>query len=340
MIEIDGSAGEGGGQVLRTSLALSILTGKPFKLLNIRANRAKPGLQPQHLMCVKAAGAICGANYKGAAVGSSTLFFEPGPVKSGDYHFAIGTAGATALVLHTVYLPLALRGAAPSRVEVIGGTHNPFAPCHHFNAVTWGGYLAKLGIVIEQQMIRPGFYPRGGGEIRATIHPCSKMHGLTLTERPDLTTAGGFSAVANLPASIAERQARRIATMLKREKIESHIPIEEWDGSLGPCTVAAVIFRQAPVPTLFFGLGERGKSAESVADEALDEALRYRESGAPVDEHSADQLLLPLAFSPDRSEYRVSRISRHLTTNIETVLRFVDRRITVADDRVVIEAEC
>jgi RNA 3'-terminal phosphate cyclase (ATP) len=337
MIEIDGSSGEGGGQILRTSLALSILTGRPFKLLNIRANRAKPGLQPQHLMCVKAAGAICGATYKGAAVGSSTLYFEPGEVKSGDYAFAIGTAGATALVLHTVYLPLALRGTAPSRVTISGGTHNPHAPCHHFNAVTWGGYLAKLGIAIEQDMVRPGFYPRGGGEIRAAIQPCARVSGLTLIERPELTTAGGFSAVANLPATIAKRQAQRISTMLKREKIESHIPIEEWEGSLGAGTVAAVIFRQAPVPALFFGLGERGKSAESVADDALDEALRFRESGAPVDEHSADQLLLPLAFSPDRSEYRVSRVSRHLTTNIETVRTFVDRTIRLDEDRVVIE---
>lgn len=337
MIEIDGGAGEGGGQILRTSLALSILTGRPFKLVNIRANRAKPGLQPQHLMCVKAAGAICGAIYKGAAVGSSTLFFEPGEVKSGNYTFAIGTAGATALVLHTVYLPLALRGAATSHVEVTGGTHNPHAPCHHFNAVTWGGHLSKLGIVIGQEMIRPGFYPRGGGGIRAAIHPCSRVHGLTLTECPELTTAGGFSAVANLPATIAKRQAQRLSTRLKREKVESHIPIEEWEGSLGAGSVAAVIFRQAPVPTLFFGLGERGKPAESVADDALDEALRFRESGAPVDEHSADQLLLPLAFSPDRSEYRVSRVSRHLTTNIETVKRFVDRSIAVVEDRVIIE---
>ena len=336
MIEIDGSAGEGGGQILRTSLALSILTGKPFKLLNIRANRSKPGLQPQHLMCVKAAGGICGAVYKGAAVGSTTLFFEPSEVRSGDYTFTIGTAGATGLVLHTVYLPLALRGTAPSTVTITGGTHNPFAPCHHFNAITWGGYLSKLGIRIEQEMVRPGFYPRGGGEVRAVIHPCDRVAGLTLTERPELTTAGGFSAVASLPATIAKRQAQRIATMLKREKIESHIPIEEWEGSLGPGTVAAVIFRQAPVPTLFFGLGERGKSAESVADDALDEALRYRESDAPVDPHSADQLLLPLAFSPDRSEYRVSKVTRHLTTNIDTVKLFVERNIAINEDRVTI----
>src|SRR5690242_6137864 len=157
MIEVDGSEGEGGGQILRSALALSILTGRPFRLVNIRANRAKPGLQPQHLMCVRATGTICGATYKGATVGSSTLYFEPGAVKSGTYTFTIGTAGATALVLHTVYLPLALRGTAPSTVTITGGTHNTHAPCFHFNAITWGGYLKRMGIEVEQEMIRPGF---------------------------------------------------------------------------------------------------------------------------------------------------------------------------------------
>jgi RNA 3'-terminal phosphate cyclase (ATP) len=329
LVELDGSEGEGGGQILRSSLALSVLTGRPFKLVNIRANRAKPGLQPQHLMCVKAAGAICGANYKGAAVGSSVLYFEPGEVRSGEYTFTIGTAGATSLVLHTVYLPLVLRGASPSVVRITGGTHNPHAPCHHFNATTWGGYLQWIGITIEQEMVRPGFYPRGGGEICAYIHTCSRINGLTLSTCPELTTAGGFSAVAMLPEKIARRQAERIASRLKREKIETHIPIEDWEGSLGAGTVAAVIFRQAPVPTLFFGLGERGKTAESVADDAVDEAIRFREARAPVDPHSADQLLLPLVFSPDASEYCTSQVTRHLTTNLATVRKFVEREITI-----------
>jgi RNA 3'-terminal phosphate cyclase (ATP) len=328
MIEIDGSAGEGGGQILRSALALAILTGRPFKLVNIRANRSKPGLQPQHLMSVRAAGAICHARYKGASVGSSVLYFEPGEVKAGNYRIDIGTAGATGLVLHTVYLPLALRGSAPSTVTVTGGTHNSHAPCYHFNETTWAAYLRRLGIVVELEMVRPGFYPRGGGEVRAVIHPCSRVKGLTLTTCPELTTAGGFSAVASLPESVARRQARRLATRLKAERVEPHIPLEEWEAA-NPGTVAAVVFRQAPVPTLFFGLGERGKPAETVADEAADEAIAFRDAKAPVDPHSADQLLLPLAFSPDASVYRTSQVTRHLTTNIETVRRFVDRDITI-----------
>ncbi len=328
MIELDGARGEGGGQILRSALALAALTGRPFKLVNVRANRPKPGLQPQHLMCVKAAGAICGAAYKGASVGSATLYFEPGPVKAGDYTFTIGTAGATSLVLHTVYLPLALRGTTPSTVTITGGTHNAHAPCFHFNAITWGSYLKRLGIDIDQEMVRPGFYPRGGGEVRATVHPCARVNGLTLTTVPDLTTAGGFSAVANLPEGIARRQAQRLSSRLKSEKVEPHIALETWE-ALNPGTVAAVVFRQAPVPTLFFGLGERGKPAEAVADDAADEALAHRAGSAPVDPHSADQLLLPLVFAPEASEYRTSAVTRHLTTNIDTVRAFVDREVVL-----------
>jgi RNA 3'-terminal phosphate cyclase (ATP) len=327
MIEIDGSEGEGGGQILRSALALSILTKRPFRLVNIRANRSQPGLRPQHLMCVKAAGAICNAVYKGASVGSSVMYFEPKDLRAGQYHFSIGTAGATALVLHTVYLPLALRGSVPSEVTITGGTHNDHAPCFHFLETTWNGYMRRLGLDIGLEMPRAGFYPRGGGEIRAVIQPCSRVNGLPLTKCPELTTAGGFSAVAGLPEGIARRQAKRLASRLKQERIESHIPIEEWD-ALNPGTVAAVIFRQAPVPTLFFGLGERGKPAEAVADDAADEAIRFRDGQAPVDPHSADQLLLPLAFSPDASEYCTTEITRHTTTNIATVRRFVDRTIS------------
>jgi RNA 3'-terminal phosphate cyclase (ATP) len=326
IIELDGSQGEGGGQILRSALTLSILTGRPFKLINIRANRSKPGLQPQHLMCVRAAGTISNAKYKGAAVGSSVLNFEAGSVKAGKYTFSIGTAGATSLVLHTIYLPLALRGDQPSEITITGGTHNQHAPCYHFLEITWATYLARMGIGIELEMVRPGFYPRGGGEIRAVIQPSSKLKGLNLTSGPAITTAGGFSAYAGLQESVGRRQGRRLSTRLKSAGLEPHIATEEWQAA-NPGTVAAVVFRQVPVPTLFFSLGERGKPVEAVADEAADEAIAYRDAKGPVDPHSADQLLLPLAFSPDSSRYRTSEVTRHLTTNIETVRKFVDREI-------------
>jgi RNA 3'-terminal phosphate cyclase (ATP) len=326
LIEIDGSEGEGGGQILRSALALSILTGKPFKLVNIRANRPKPGLAAQHLMCVKAAGQISGAFYKGANIGSSVLFFEPKEVKAGTYHFSIGTAGATGLVLHTLALPLALRGNAESHLTITGGTHVKAAPTYHFNETTWAAYHRKFGMEIDLQMVRPGFYPRGGGEIQATIRPCPAVKHLKLIECPKLTTAGGFAARAELPESVSEKMARRMKHKLKQAGIESEIPHEEW--SNGPSAVAAIVFRQAPVPTMFTALGERGKPSEAVADDCAEEALAYNASGCPVDPHSADQIVLPLAFADHPSEYRVSEVTQHLRTNVETIKRFVDREIT------------
>src|SRR5437660_10870048 len=180
MIDIDGSFGEGGGQILRSSLALALITGQSFRLRNIRARRSPPGLRPQHLMSVLAAAEVGRANTLGATVGSASLDFKPQSVRPGDYHFPIGTAGATGLVLHTVHLPLALQDA-PSTVTVEGGTHNDHSPCYHFLATTWAGYLARLGLPLTLTMDRPGFYPRGGGRIAAEIPGRGRHHGLTLT---------------------------------------------------------------------------------------------------------------------------------------------------------------
>lgn len=330
MIEIDGSEGEGGGQILRSGLALSILTGKPFKLVNIRARRPKPGLAPQHLACVRAAAQISSAQYKGGSIGSSVLYFEPGECKSGKYTLGVNTAGATPLILHTVYLPLALRGTGESRVTITGGTHVMKAPCYHFLEITWASYLRRMGLEIDLEMARPGFYPRGGGEIWAVIRPCAEVRPLHLTTCPELTTAGGFGAVADLPESISKTMCRRLTHKLKMAGIESHIPQENWAN--GPAAVAGVLFRQAPIPPLFFALGERGKPSEVVADEAVEQAIAFKESGCPVDPHSADQIVLPLAFASQPSEFRVSEVTQHLLTNIDTIRRFVDREITCEGD--------
>lgn len=330
LIEIDGSQGEGGGQILRSALALSILTRRSFRLINIRANRPKPGLAAQHLASVRAAATISGSLYKGGAIGSSTLFFEPGEVKAGDYTFSIGTAGATGLVLHTVYLPLALRGTKASNITITGGTHVSHSPCFHFNQTTWAGHLTRLGFDIKLAMIRPGFYPRGGGEIRAAITPTPTVRGLTWTDCPPLTTAGGFAAVSALPEKIAKAMQRRLTRRMKMAEVESHIEQEDWSNAGGqgsPAALCGVLFRQLAVPPLFVGLGERGKPSEVVADDAADEALAFAESKCPVDPHSADQLVLPLAFAAGPSEFRTSAVTQHLLTNIDTIRRFVDRDI-------------
>ncbi len=325
MIELDGSMGEGGGQILRSSLALSLLTGQAFHLRNIRAGRSKPGLQPQHLLCVRAAGTIGQAQTRGASRGSSDLVFEPGAVRPGAYRFDVGTAGAVGLVLHTIYLPLALATDVASEVTLIGGTHVRAAPCFHFLDITWRSYLAACGLTVDLKMRRAGFYPRGGGEVHAIVQPRRGVQCLTLGEH-DLVRATGFSAVAGLPDSVARRQGRRARFRLEQMGLEIDLREQTWEG--GPGSVLGIELNTSPAPTLFFAIGERGKPAEVVADEAADAVQSYLDA-APnlVDSHSADQLVLPLVLATGPSTYRVAEVTRHLTTNISVIQRFLDRKI-------------
>src|SRR6266540_5014159 len=205
MLELDGSFGEGGGQVLRTSLALSLITGKAFHLRHVRAKRSKPGLQPQHLMSVRAAATVGQAKVRGDSKGSTDLVFEPGAVKPGKYRFDIGTAGATGLVLHTLYLPLMLGKDDPSELTLTGGTHVIKSPCFHFLDVTWRAYLEQFGLRLRLRMDRPGFYPRGGGEVQVFLQPCPEVQSFRRLQRGPVRVSG-FSAVAGLPDQIARRQ--------------------------------------------------------------------------------------------------------------------------------------
>lgn len=329
LLELDGSFGEGGGQILRTSLALSLITGRPFHLRNVRAGRAKPGLQPQHLMSVRAAAAIGQARTRGASRDSTDLVFEPGPVTPGQYTFPIGTAGATGLVLHTVTLPLAWRTAGPSELTLTGGTHVQTSPIYHFLDTTWRAYLDVLGLRVGLKLRHPGFYPRGGGVVEAHVQPCPRLRGLQLLERSPVTTVSGVSAVAGLPEDIARRQVRRATNRLRDRRLKVDLREEVWEG--GPGTVLTLVLNTRPVPTLFFGLGARGKPAERVADEAVDQLLAYLDAApAAVDAHSADQLVLPLALAEGPSEFTVAEITSHLTTNIAVIGRFLEREMACA----------
>jgi RNA 3'-terminal phosphate cyclase (ATP) len=325
LVQLDGSFGEGGGQILRSSLALSLLTGRPFRLRNIRARRSKPGLQPQHLMSVKAAAEVGSAQLRGASLGSTTLDFEPGEVKGGEYRFRIGTAGATGLVLHTVYLPLALASSASS-VVIEGGTHVPHSPSFHFLERTWRPYISLLGIDIQVRLERPGFYPRGGGRIEAIFNPKGVPRAFNPGDHKAVTEVRVLSGVAGLPEHVRRRQAKRAADRLAERGLAVEVHEETWPG--GPGTMLGVELLTEPVPTLFFALGARGKPAETVADEAVAEAEAFLAADPPgIDEHSADQLLLPLAFAPEASRFRTARVSSHLLTNIEVIQQFLPRRI-------------
>jgi RNA 3'-phosphate cyclase len=327
MIEIDGAMGEGGGQILRTSLALSLLTGQAFHLRRIRANRDRPGLRPQHLMCVRAAAQIGDAKLRGAAEGSCELWFGPHTLTPGHYRFAIPTAGALSLVLHTVYLPLALRSSEACDLVLEGGTHVNASPCFHFLETTWRRYLEGIGIRIGLALERPGFYPRGGGRVRSRIEPAAQPRSLLIRDVRPVDRITIQSAVAGLPVSIAARQERQANERLAAAGVPLESRVEEWPG--GPGTMLALTLHGPPVPTMFFALGARGKRAERVADEAVDEALAYLESPGGVDPHSADQLLLPLSLAPGHSCFPVSAVTKHLLTNADVIGRFIDRSIHI-----------
>ena len=330
MLELDGSFGEGGGQILRTSLSLSLVTGKAFRLRNIRAGRSKPGLQPQHLMSVRAAAEVGQAAVSGAALGSTELSFEPGEVRPGRYTFDIRTAGATGLVLHTLYLPLAYRAGVPSELTLKGGTHVTASPCFHFLDGTWRAYMELLGLRIKLNMFRSGFYPRGGGVVDVVIQPCPFLLGFNGQSITKPTKASIVSVTASLPEHIRRRQSRRIEYRLRESGLKLSVEEEQWEG--GPGTVVLVSLDTQPVPTIFFGLGALRKPAENVADEAADQVLEYLAGEPAVDSHSADQLLLPLSLADGPSIFSTCSVSSHLTTNSSVIQRFVERKIEVSGD--------
>ena len=335
LLDIDGSEGEGGGQMLRSSLSLALLTGKGFRLRNIRARRENPGLQAQHLMSVRAAAAIGTATTEGDTLKSRELTFLPSEVRSGDYQFDIGTAGSTSLVLQTIYLPLLLRGQGPSKVTVTGGTHVKVSPSFHFLQQTWAAYLRLLGLEVRLEMIRPGFYPRGGGKVTAEFIPAARVKALRYapTEvKVKKLRVTGFSAVAGLPEHIAERQADQANKRLRGAGLKAELPTETWPNA-GPGSVLALVLHAGPVPTLFSGLGELRKPAERVAEDAADELLAHvRAEATAVDPHSADQLILPLTFAEGSSTFPVSCVTRHLLTNIAIIRQFLPREITCAGE--------
>ncbi len=319
MIELDGAQGEGGGQILRTALTLSMITGQPFRMTNIRANRAKPGLMRQHLAAVQASGRICGADTSQAEAGAQTLTFVPGPIKGGDYAFAIGTAGSCTLVLQTL-LPALLFADAPSTVKVSGGTHNSMAPPVHFLQRAYGRVLQQMGAEVDIALKRFGFYPAGGGEVVATIAPCAQLRPVDLTARGERRDGYAESFVAGVPANIAERELSVIgAGMGWGEQQLRHCALP---GEQGPGNALLVTLENEHVTEVFVGFGEKAVRAETVARHVLDEVREYIASGAAVGEHLADQLMVPMALAGGGS-FTATRLSQHALTNATVIARFL-----------------
>ncbi|REJ95843.1 MAG: RNA 3'-terminal phosphate cyclase [Planctomycetota bacterium] len=327
VVEIDGSQGEGGGQILRSSLALSVATRRPVRIVKIRARRTRPGLLRQHLTAVSAAREISQAEVSGEELGSTELMFAPQSVSPGDYSWSIGSSGSTTLVLQTV-LPVLLTADGPSTLTIEGGTHNPFAPPFEYLALTLIPLLNRLGARVRLDLVRPGFHPGGGGKLRVSIAPAAHLERLSLTERGKMIDVRARAIVSNLPLHIAERELNVIGRKLRLrgEKLTA----EELKDGRGPGNVLLVEMQSADVTEVVTGFGEQGVPAERVAARVARECRKYLDSGAPVGEHLADQLLVPLALGSG-GEYVTHELSSHAETNIEVVRRFLETAIAVVE---------
>jgi RNA 3'-terminal phosphate cyclase (ATP) len=325
MITIDGSFGEGGGQIIRSSCALSLITGKAFRIYNIRARRDRPGLQRQHLTAVNAAAEIGQAKVDGATVGASEFTFVPGKVAPGEYVFNIGTAGSTMLVLQTVLPPLMV-AAGISRLMLEGGTHNVHAPPFEFIQKTFLPLVNQTGHQISIELERYGFYPPGGGRLHVLIEPGNGRRRLDLLERGRLHRPRARALVVNLPQSIAERELAVIGEELGLD--EDRLQLETSTNAYSPGNVVTIEIESERVTEIITGIGERGVRAETVAGKAVEEARRYLATGAPVGEHLADQLLIPL-FLAGGGSFLTGQPTLHTTTNIEIIKTFTSADITV-----------
>lgn len=321
-ITIDGSFGEGGGQVLRTSLGLALVSGQPFRIEHIRANRKKPGLQRQHLTAVKAAAEIGQATVEGAEFGSRALAFTPGQVRPGEYRFDIGTAGSVTLVLQTV-LPALMTAPGPSTLILEGGTHNPMAPPVDFLQRAFLPLVRRMGPHVAIELDRYGFYPAGGGRVVVRIEPRGSLEGLELVERGRVTDREVRAVVARLPEHIARREADTARRKLGWEA--KCATIEEVE-SAGPGNFVTVTIGCAHATEVFTGFGQIGVPAERVAAGPAKEAKRWLEAGVPVGEHLADQLLVPMALA-GRGRFRTLPPTEHTRTNIAMVMRLLDVEI-------------
>jgi RNA 3'-terminal phosphate cyclase (ATP) len=320
MIEIDGSQGEGGGQIVRSALTLSLMTGQPLRVINIRAGRKKPGLRAQHLKALEAAATISKASVEGASFSSNYFNFTPGDVQPGEYHFEIGTAGSTSLVLQTIFIPLAFSGM-PSEVTIVGGTHVKWSPAYHYLDLHWLWYMREIGYRADFAMELAGYYPQGGGVVQASIQPFGDLSPLDENQRGLLRMVRGLSTVSNLPRSIADRQRQQ--ALRRFEGLDCLIEIEviqlpsRWKGTM---VLLLALFENSQA--CYVSLGERGKPAERVADDAANALLAFLQTDGLIDEYLADQLLLPLAFTSGPSVFQTSKITPHLRTNAAVIRSF------------------
>jgi RNA 3'-terminal phosphate cyclase (ATP) len=326
MTKIDGSFGEGGGQILRTSLTLSAVYNKPVLIENIRAKRSKPGLRPQHVTCVQALAKITRAKIEGAETGSKSLSFYPSGIYSGDYLFDVAekerSAGSVSLIFQTLLLPLAL-GGGTSRVVIRGGTHVPWSPPFHYLSEVFMPTVSKMGISSTLRIIRWGWYPEGGGEVEVVINPIEGLRAVSFLERVESPTIKVMCVSSNLPSHIAERERGRIENCLKQLGLEAQFHTSDVPAR-GQGNFVFLRVKDKGVVAGFSSLGKRGKRAERVADEVVHDLFRFLETGASIDSHLADQLVPYMALAEGSCSIHTERITPHLLTNVWVIQRFLD----------------
>lgn len=333
MLLVNGAEGEGGGQIVRSSLALSLVTGRPVRIDNIRARRSKPGLMRQHLTAVLAAAEVGDAEVQGVALGSSRLTFVPRRLPTaGDFEFRVGTAGSTMLVLQTILAPLLLT-AATSHLVLEGGTHNPLAPPFEFVHRSYLTLLDRMGPKVDMQLSRPGFYPAGGGRCEVVVKPTQVLGPLSLLERGALRSQRVRAVVANLPLSIAQRECQHALRRLDWPTDYGQTLV--WEKSTSPGNVVFVELEFEQLTEVFTAYGERGKPAESVAEEVTLAAAEYLKNDAPVGEYLADQLLLPLGLGAHLGTgggtFRTGPLTKHSRTQIALLRQFLKIDINVSE---------
>lgn len=332
MLEIDGSQGEGGGQVLRTSLSLSAITGRPFQLTNIREKRSKAGLRPQHLTAVRAVAAICDAEVTGDTLDSLTLTFAPqSKPKGGDYTFDVAeasqkrSAGAVTLIMQAVLWPL-LFADQPSHLVLRGGTFVPFSPPYHYMAEVARPAFARLGATFTTKLNTWGWNPSGGGEIEVDIEPIDHLEAVEewAVKLDDCQIANGVAAATNLRANIPQRMAKQAEKILNQDGVTTGISVIQERGR-GPGSGFCVWTTQAG----FSNLGRKGLSPQRVAETAVTELLDFMENGADTDKYLADQLLLPLALATGSSEFATDQLTSHTVTNADLLRQWLDVDIKI-----------
>ena len=330
-IVIDGSQGEGGGQILRTTVGLAAALGMPVRVTGIRAGRQRPGLRPQHLAAMQAAAAVCNAQVGGASIGSTEITFQPGRCQVGRFRFDIGTAGSSTLVLQTV-IPALMIADGACDVTVTGGTHNPLAPCFEYLRDVFVPLASAANLHVYVEMLRAGFYPGGGGELRMQIQgvgSTANVQPFRYVDRGPLRHIEGLSAASySLAAHIIERQNSQALGRLIAAKHHATIQQAVWE-TFSPGTVVFLRAVFARSIAGCFSLGARSKRAEQVADDAVEQLLAFIDSAGVVDAHAGDQLLTLAALCPRESRFVVERVTDHLRTNAEVIRQLTGRRVDV-----------